>query len=263
MSRHLLDQADPDLVVWPELPVNPSCGPESDFMDSVAGLAGKSRTPFLVNCMHHLEPGQGYYNAAQWVRADGFPGPRHKKKILLPLGEYLPLAETFPWLRRLFPEARRYRPGEGLVVMEADDRVRVAALLCYEAVFARTVRDHVRRGANLLVNMTDDAWFGDSDASTIHLALASFRAVEHRVPLVRVTNSGVGAHIRATGEVVPGSLTGLFTRATRTQEMYVPEHRAPYTRLGDSFLWLLVVYTGADILLRLDLTRRRRNGVPF
>ncbi len=96
----------------------------------------------------------------------------------------------------------------------------------------------VRAGGNIIVNMSDDAWFGDSTAANIHLSLALFRSVEYRIPLVRAANPGFGAFVRATGEIESGSLTPLFDATAQAYTLHVPQKTSIYFYLGDRLLYL-------------------------
>ncbi len=100
--------------------------------------------------------------------------------------------------------------------------------------------------------MSNDAWFGDTNASLIHLSLSVLRAVENRVPLVRVTNSGVGCFVKASGEIIDGSLTKLHEKRTDTYSLFIPDKRAPYTSWGDLVLYGLVLIFLFDSLLRFS-----------
>ncbi len=131
---------------------------------------------------------------------------RYDKEYLLTFGEYLPFGETFTILYKWSPNSGHFSPGKSLDPLVLDvhgEKHLVTALICYEDILPRFTNDAVRHGdPDLLVNITNDAWFGDTAEPWEHLALAQLRAVEHRRYFVRGTNSGVSAVIDPVGRVV-------------------------------------------------------------
>ena len=255
-----------DLVVWPEIPVDLGCDPASLERYGFVRHARAVNTPVLVNCIDYgagdddrQGSGEGddaapAYNAALLLDGSGRPMERYHKRLLFPFGEAVPCAREIPLLSRLAPATPAYRPGSEATVFDLGNGRRLAPLLCYEAIFPGAIRAAVNNGGTVLINMTDDAWFGDSDASELHLAFLPFRAVEFRTPLVRANNAGISAVIAATGEILPGTKTGLFQRTALRQELVIPGERTLYCRCGDLFLYGLIAVCG------IDLVRRRYVG---
>ena len=237
-----------DVIVWPELPSGISCNPDNGLLRAAGELAGKSGIPFIINCYDPVDAGD--YNTAQLIQPNGAFGPGYRKRILLPFGEYLPGEKRLPWLRRLFPRALHYIPGDGSVrLLAVGGGRRTIPTLCYEVLFPGHVRAFVEQGGDVIVNLVDDVWFGESPASAIHMALAVFRAAEFRVPLVRVTNSGNGVFVQPTGEIVKGSRTPVFEPRVTSFPLFVPEERSVYARYGDAFLiFLTVVWLGGMVV---------------
>ncbi|MBI1960376.1 MAG: apolipoprotein N-acyltransferase [Candidatus Rokubacteria bacterium] len=130
---------------------------------------------------------------------------------------------------------------------------RLAVLICYEAIFPREVREFVLAGADVLVNLTNDAWFGRSAAPVQHLAMATFRAVEHRAHLVRAANTGISAVVTPEGRIVEAS--ALFARGTVAGSIAPRTGLTVYTRYGDLFAWTTAVVALA-VLWPAGLTRR-------
>jgi len=208
-----------DLLVWPE----------SAYLDFLPWRAGESvrdavmwrqdvpeavSVPLLFGAVRR-EVGTGRskdYNTAFLVDAQGKVLGTYDKTYLLAFGEYLPFGETFPWLYDVSPHSGRFTPGSRLDALPLGG-FRIGVLVCYEDVLPGFTRDLVRAAhPNLLVNITNDAWFGDTTEPEIHLALSVFRAVEHRRWLVRATNSGISAIVDPAGRVV--ARAGLMTRET-------------------------------------------------
>lgn len=259
MSREALRvHPETDLVVWPELPLNYLCRTEASR--DIPVLAQETGKTFILSCS---SPAEGrddarYYSSVLFIDKNGTVGEEYRKLILVPFGEYLPLKRRFPFLRKLFPGVMSFAPGNhGEVVYDFDGQRKLIPSLCYEAIFTEYTRRFVEKGGNVLVNMVDDAWFGRSPASVIHLSLALFRAVEYRIPLIRVTNSGVGSFVQPTGEIVPGSRTPLFQKAVRAHRLYIPSERSPYARWGDLFLYGLTALFIAGVAGALFRERYR------
>ncbi|MFP6685026.1 MAG: apolipoprotein N-acyltransferase, partial [Polyangiaceae bacterium] len=134
-----------------------------------------------------------YYNTALTIDAKGKVLGRYDKQYLLMFGEYLPFGETFPVLYEMSPNSGAFTPGTSFKPLPLGEH-RLATMICYEDIIPSFVNKLVAaEDPDLLVNITNDAWFGDTTEPWIHLALAKFRTVEHRRYLVRVTNSGVSA----------------------------------------------------------------------
>lgn len=262
----MLQDKQIDLAVWPEipLPVGCQCGiqKQAGFVDVVR----QTGRPLIIGCQ---ETGPGkkplFFNAAMLIEKDGGCGAGYRKRILVPFSEYLPYEREFSFLRRIFKRGASYSRGTDAVVMDIGRGRRIIPSICYEATFSHTIRDGARLGGNIIVNMVDDAWFGENDASLIHMSLALFRSVEYRMPYVRATNSGVGVFVRATGEIVPGSITPLFKTAATIHTLYVPQKRSPYFHLGDAFLYFLLfgLLTGLAVrMLRRIPALSRRKAIP-
>jgi apolipoprotein N-acyltransferase len=134
----------------------------------------------------------------------------------------------------------------------------IGPLICYEDAFPEISRELTRNGANMLVNLTNDAWYGVSSAPYQHLAIAIFRAVENRRYMIRATNTGVSAIIAPTGEVLMDS--PLFERLALVGKIFPREDRSFYTENGDWFAYACIAYTaiGAIIALVLSVRSRRR-----
>jgi len=169
----------------------------------------------------------------------------------VPYGEYVPLRRFFPFIGKMVPMVGDFAEGPvGATVSLPEGAMGV--LVCYESIFPYLARAQVGNGARLLVNITNDAWFGKTSAAYQHLSMAVLRAVENRVCLARAANTGISAFIDGAG------------RLLWTSEINVPEAHSLelawlpggslYTRIGDVFAWACVIIAG----LALILARRRR-----
>ncbi len=254
-----------ELVAWPEVPRSIPCDCGDDNIKKIAAMVKESGVPLIFSCISwgEEERADEYYNSAMMIDPAGTCGPLYRKHILLPFGEYLPFEKRFPFLRRIFPGVLKYVRGTETVLFEVTGGKRIIPTLCYEVVFSGLVREFVQAGGNVLLNLADDIWFGNSDASAIHLALGTYRSIEYRIPLVRVTNSGNGVFVQPTGEIVPGSRTPLSRQAVTSYPLFIPQERSLYYRIGDLFLWILTVIWSIDAVVtathRRSLRDRKRD----
>jgi apolipoprotein N-acyltransferase len=208
-----LSRRGADLLVWPE-----SSYPfelPRDFAADYAPrdprrIAGDSAIPTLFGAVTMASPGQRSgkdrfpYNTAFMLDGAGRITGRYDKVFLLLFGEYIPFYDAIPWFTRIVPEASNFNRGERTTAFPfrlAGRTYGLGPLICYEDILAGFSRQVAAHHPNLLVNITNDAWFGKTAEPYQHLALAVFRSVEHRLEMVRAVNTGVSAHIDATGRV--------------------------------------------------------------
>lgn len=242
------------LVVWPESVI------QSWIADDTRHVREEPRLPFLNNTTSLLVGGLTHrgranlYNSAVAIFKDGSIPPPYHKRILMPFGEFTPFGETFPWLKEINATAGNFTPGKEVVVFKypGDDSasLNVSPLICYEDVIPSLAGDSVRAGANLLVNITNDAWFGDTAAPHQHHMIASFRAIETRRFLVRSTNTGLSAVVSATGETttkLPVYREGVLK--TKVKLLETPTIYTTY-KVGDKPWWFLFIVICAFIAYR-------------
>ncbi len=185
---------------------------------------------------------------------DGKIAGRYDKHYLLPFGEFIPLGETFPSLYARSPNSSRMIPGESVAPLDLTGHP-ITVLVCYEDILPWYVNRAVSAGRpELLVNMTIDAWFGDTSEPWEHLALAKLRAVEHRRYLVRATNSGVSAIVDAAGRVTTHG--GMFDEEALLGEVRMMAPTTVYEVTGDA-PWYLATLA---ITGMATLWRRRAGG---
>jgi apolipoprotein N-acyltransferase len=183
------------------------------------------------------------YNVALATDRDGHVVGRYDKHYLLAFGEYLPLGETFPVLYEWSPNSGHLTPGTSIEPVTLAGHS-VTALVCYEDILPSFVNGAVNHGQpEMLVNVTNDAWFGDTTEPWIHLALAKMRAIEHRRYLLRSTNSGVSAIIDPVGRVVAHS--GTYRQETvDAVAHWMKGPRTGYEIWGDIPWWLATIAVG-------------------
>ncbi|MGH7897398.1 MAG: apolipoprotein N-acyltransferase, partial [Candidatus Binatia bacterium] len=171
-------------------------------------------------------------NRAFLLSPEGRIEGQYDKMILVPFGEYVPGGSVLWFVEKLVPGVGNFLPGSEPTIFRLGD-ARFAVLICYEAIFPDFVRRFVDRGAAFLVNQTNDAWFGDTAAPLQHLDMAIVRAVENRVPLVRVANTGISAVVDVDGRIT--AQMPLFAPGSEVIEIGVRDGTTFYTRHGDVF----------------------------
>lgn len=247
-----------DLILWPEVSRAVYCGCDIFENRGMAKTTRLANGPVALACLENTPPagnnvssgsrGVRYevHNTLMLVDADHC-NIVYRKYRLVPFGEAAPLRERWPWLYNKMARQMEYVPGPGPDVFSLPGGARVQPLICFESGFPEMTRAGVALGARAFINVSNDAWFMSARAAELHLSLALFRAVEQRRPLVRGTNSGFGAHIKATGEIVPGSLTPMNERAVRQATVHLPSEVTIYHRIGDAWLWLVALLVSGRI----------------
>jgi apolipoprotein N-acyltransferase len=173
-----------------------------------------------------------YSNRIYLVSPQGEPIDHYDKVHLVPFGEYVPLAKIFFFVRAIAALSVDMTPGTAGNVLKAENMI-MGPLICYESIFPELAREHKRAHANLLLNPTNDSWFGPSGASSQHLAHLILRAVENRLSCVRAANTGISAFILPTGQVLDA--TELFTAASATRELPLLSRDTFFSRHGEEF----------------------------
>jgi apolipoprotein N-acyltransferase len=245
----------PDLVAWPESPA-PFFEQDPRFQKSLATIAQKIGAPMVVGNVG-MDVGKDRwleYNSALILAASGEPVGRYDKIHLVPFGEYVPFHKLLFFARKLTGKVGRFDRGEQRRAFLINGK-RYGVFICYEAVFADEVREFARNGAEVLVNISDDGWYGDTSAPWQHLNMARMRAVENRRWILRDTNNGITAAIDPFGRV----------------RQSIPRHRVDalpaqfgfrdditfYTAHGDVFAWCCAILSIAVLVGALQPLRRK------
>jgi apolipoprotein N-acyltransferase len=269
LRRHLdmtaaLKEAGAELVVWSETSVMRAERVDT-YRERIRDGVGRHLgiPAILGSVLFEFVPGPRrviLYNSALSTTAAGEITGRYDKQYLLAFGEYLPFGDTFPILYDWSRNSGKFSPGTSLeplpVVDKAGQTHAVTTLICYEDILPAFTRNAVNAAhgeSELLVNMTNDAWFGDTAEPWEHLALAKLRAIEHRRYFVRSTNSGVSAIIDPVGRTVVSTKT--FRQETLLATIHWLRASTVYEVLGDAPYWL-----GSLGVLVMAFQRRRRGA---
>jgi apolipoprotein N-acyltransferase len=244
-----------DLVIWSEGGSGVATSDGRDNEEVRRRLTNHLGVPTIVGTiLSRAEPGERrlrYFNTALFASETGAITGRYDKQYLLAFGEYIPLGETFPSLYKMSPNSSRFSAGTSLDPLPFKDH-KITTLICYEDILPAFVNGAVKHAdPDLIVNLTNDAWFGDSTEPWIHLALAKLRAVEHRRYLIRATNSGVSAIIDPVGRVPLHG--GTFTEESLIGVAKFMRSKTGYEIVGDA-PW----YLAALAIAAMSFVRRRR-----
>jgi apolipoprotein N-acyltransferase len=240
LTRELVAERPLDLVVWSETSVTGAAeeqmAPALYRMQFTASLG----VPAIFGgvLVRRVDDAREYvlFNSALLSDESGAVTGRYDKQYLLAFGEYLPFGDVFPVLYEWSPKSGRFTPGTTLEPLRLGDH-EIATFICYEDIIPSFVNSIMRHGdPDLLVNLTNDAWFGDTTEPWIHLALAKFRAIEQRRFFVRSTNSGVSAFIDPVGRVMAHTQT--FRAEALAQDVAWLRGKTPYRLWGDAPWWL-------------------------
>jgi len=258
--RSLSRQAFPSgqgLIVWPETAAPFYFQQQGEMQRAVMDVAKTSGAALLFGSpSYEKEDGNvSYMNSAYLIQPDGTVNGRYDKVHLVPYGEYVPLRRFFPFIGKLVEGVGDFKPGKGFSPLVLDGR-RLGVLICYEGILPEAARDYKRSNADLLVNITNDAWFGKTSAPYQHLSMTIFRAIESRLYLVRAANTGISAIIDPTGAIL--SRTGLFERATLHGDIKIIDEKTHYAAYGDAFVYLCAI--ALIILVILTMQRRRKHA---
>ncbi|WP_319407526.1 apolipoprotein N-acyltransferase [uncultured Desulfosarcina sp.] len=225
----------PDLVVWPETATPFYFEASPKLTRLVTDAVRQAGVHLLVGSPSvQGQPGNyAYYNSAYMVAPDGRATGRYDKVHLVPFGEYVPLKHVLSFVGKMVAQVGDFSSGEkGRTLAWGENEPLVGVQICFEIIFPGLSRSLVKNGAGLLVNLTNDAWFGKSSAAYQHFSMAVFRAVENRRSLVRCANTGISGFVDPAGRIVAS--TALFEDAVVVRAVPVLTEKTAYTRIGDA-----------------------------
>ncbi len=228
--------AGTQLVVWPETAAPFFFLRMPELTAQVQEIVRKSESYLLFGApAWELTPqGERYFNRAYLLSPQGAVMGYYDKAHLVPYGEYVPLQRFFPFISKMVPMIGDFAEGPVGGVLSLPEGA-VGPLICFESIFPYLSRAQVQNGARLLVNITNDAWFGTTSAPYQHLSMAVLRAVENHVCLARAANTGISAFIGGDGRILWTS--GLFVPEAQALELPWLPGGSFYSRHGDLFAW--------------------------
>lgn len=242
----------PDLVVWPETSLPFFLQNNRDFSQDLHSLAVKSGSAFIVGspAYKRINGIENYFNRAYLISPDEYAFKYYDKVHLVPFGEYVPCKDILFFVDRLVPAAGDFQAGKKDITPLKHNDVSLGILICFEAIFPEMARSYSKKGADILVNLTNDAWFGKTSAPYQHLSMAVFRAVENRRPLIRAANTGFSAFISPHGELIEKG--ALFKEEVLKAKVKIPTAQTTcYARIGDVFAVAFLLISLLKIILAI------------
>jgi apolipoprotein N-acyltransferase len=242
------------LIIWPETAAPFFFIRTPDLTARVQDIARAGGGYLLFGApAYELTPqGESFYNRAYLLTPEGTVAGSYDKAHLVPYGEYVPLKRFFPFLGKMTLMVGDFSEGPvgGVVTLPEGE---VGPLICFESIFPDLSRAQVQNGARLLVNLTNDAWYGTTSAPYQSLAMAVLRAVENHVCMARAANTGISAFIGPDGRILWQS--DLFVPTAQALDLPWLPGGSLYTRIGDVLAWACVIIAGLGFIFA-----RRRLG---
>jgi len=259
--RNMSENPASDLIVFPETAMPFYLAYEKELASVVKGIPERSGSYLLTGAPHYdynmKKHAYNLYNSAFVFNPQGDITGRYDKVHLVPFGEYVPLKKLLFFAEKLTEGAGEFLPGEGLFPVRLDG-YSAGVLICYEAIFPEISAGFLNNGANLLVNITNDAWFGKTSAPYQHFDMSVFRAVENRVYLVRAANTGISAFIDPAGRIL--DKTSLFKREVLKGEVRIKNGQNSFFS-GHPRIFPCGASVFSAIMILLAIYRRRKAGV--
>lgn len=261
LSRQIMEKTRPGLIIWPETAL-PFYLNESVFLKEIEALAAADQGLTVLTGAPHREKAPAddqtrYFNSAFFVDAKGLKAnSRYDKQHLVPFGEYIPFKKMLPFLAPLVETVADFTAGIPKEPVSCQN-IRVGVLICFESIFPSLARQQTVSGSDILVNLTNDAWYGRSSAPWQHLAMAVFRAVENRRSLARAANTGFSCFIDPLGRM--HELSPLFEDFAGYNNLPISKIKSVFTFFGGHLTGLICLL----ITISLTILANRKNKLEF
>lgn len=259
MSREALPER-PELIIWPENSFPQFVFELPELFEEVRAFAREHKVSLLIGAVTQ-EKGQ-YFNSVLLIWPNGEVRATHSKRHLVLFGEYIPFRKELPFLSDIVP-IDDFTPGREDTIFELPNGKKFAVLVCFEDTIPGLARRYVEKGADFLVNMTNDAWFQDVGQQRMHLENAIFRSVENTRPLVRATNTGESCAVRQNGDMI-GCVEGpsghrVLVEGVSVLSIIPSSGQTIYRKYGEIFTFLC--FLGILGAFARSLSGRRREGI--
>jgi len=239
LTKDILKQ-NPNLIVWPETAITDFLSENGDYRNQLVTLATTHRMNLLLGALDGKisKAERIFYNAVLLIEPAGKMNQKYYKTHLVPFGEYLPLESTFPALKNLNIVPSHFSPGKELTIFTLtmnSSTTKLSSLICFESIMPTIAREMVRRGAQCLVIVTNDSWFGKTSAPYQHADIAKFRAIENGIPIIRAANTGYSCFINSNGQILQG--LDIYKTGTLVETLQIENKpkQTFYNKYGDWF----------------------------
>jgi len=258
--------SNPALIVWPESAVAGNLPADRSMVATLQSLSLAVGAPIVVGAAEvqkftmgerQLATRSRMFNSAFLIQAGEALSEPYRKRRLLPFGEYMPYEKIMTWPQWLAPRVSEMTPGDNPDLFNLPDGTKVGALICWENLFADLARESVNHGAQILVQLTNDVWFGNTAAPLQHNLASIMRAVENRVPVVIASNSGPSQIIDAYGRVV-ASMPRIFSEGIAVNTVNVASRQTIYSLYGDCLAWVMIGALILQLAWFMTAAERRR-----
>jgi apolipoprotein N-acyltransferase len=249
-----------DFIVWPESPA-PFFASDPLFRNPLSEMAQATHTWVVTGAIGSTPAMQGgksasqIFNSAALVSPSGDWTARYDKVHLVPFGEYLPFPQLFSFAGGLTKEVGEFQSGASRAPLDAGS-TRLGVFICYESVFPGEVREFADQGAQVLVNLSNDGWYGDSGAYAQHLNQTRMRAIENDRWILSATNTGVTASIDPYGRTV--ARLPRKERSALVAPYALTSVTTFYTRHGDWFCWLCAIISAGALIARFAIRGKEK-----
>jgi len=248
-------ESSPSIIVWPETAVPFFFMADEAYSKDLVEFQRQLNCYLLFGSIL-LKGKQGgrslLSNSAVLLDESGAVAYSYDKIHLVPFGEYVPLQKILFFVNKLVVGIGDYTRGNRYIRAETPSGS-FAPLICYEIIFPGLVRKFFTNGGDFMVNITNDAWFGNTSGPYQHFAMAIFRAVENRKPVIRAANTGISGFIDSSGKII--SQTGIFQKTVLTEDLRTDSTITLYAKFGDLFSYACIVFS--VIVLANLITRAR------
>ncbi len=249
----------PHLIVWPETATPFFIGHNRSLTALLQTGIRQTRTDHLIGTPTAIRNNThtAYHNSALLFDARAEPGDHYEKVHLVPFGEYVPFKKWLPFLGKMVAQVGDFIPGPAGKAIAWQD-LHLGVQICYEIIFPALSRAMVQNNTDILINITNDAWFGKTSAPRQHFSMAVFRAIENRRALARAANTGISGFIDPAGRIIAAS--ELDTATTLTKALPLMTTASIYTAIGDIFALGCLIVTLFVIAQKIHGRYRKRKA---
>ena len=256
LSMKAGESTNPSLIIWPETSYPGYIDENLELFRKIEGLSSHIKIPLLIGGLNFENDKD--YNSAFLILPDGVIKQTYNKLHLVPFGEYTPLKKIFFFLDNTTPQIGSFNKGKEYTIFKIKNRF--AVFICFEDLFPDLARRFTKEGAEFLVIITNDAHFHESPGLWQHFTHSVFRAVENRRPVVRAANNGISGFIDSYGRTVQilnkdGKAMGI--RGSATNLVSCSSAKTFYTRFGDLFVYLNIIYLAVVLMITRKNVKRR------